>query len=146
MGLLSYDPYDIGGSAAGSLMTGGGEQTKFSSADGKFHVVFVEAPGPFANYNEAIAWVEKIRARHGISGRGATAANWATRVRPPSRDRLLAACRADMQSSAVVTLVIIAFIFWFCYRRFRPLLALQGMLLVVFAVCRWPSPGSFSAN
>ena len=133
IGLLSYDPYDISGSAVGSLMAGGDEQNRFASADGTFHVVFVEAPGPFKNYNEAIAWVAAVRdatapwrgrdgCRLGYTGSPAIAAS------------IAGSMQSDMQSSAVVTLVIIALIFWFCYRRFRPLLALQGMLVLVFGL------------
>ena len=39
-----------------------------------------------------------------------------------------------MQSSGVVTLLIIALIFWVCYRRGWPLLELQGMLLLTFVL------------
>jgi predicted exporter len=38
----------------------------------------------------------------------------------------------DMQSSGLVTLLIIALIFWLCYRRLRPLRDLQAMLVLVF--------------
>ena len=133
IGLLSYDPYDIGGSAVGAFMGGGDEQTKFASPDGKFHLVFVEAPGTFANFDKQSAWVEAIRhasaqwqerdgCRLGYTGSPAIAASIASSM------------QSDMQGSAVVTLVIIAFIFWFCYRRFRPLLALLGMLVLVFGL------------
>lgn len=133
IGLLSYDPYDIGGSAVGAFMGGGDEQTKFASPDGKFHLVFVEAPGAFANYDKQSAWVDAIRrataqwdgrdgCRLGYTGSPAIAAS------------IAGSMQSDMQGSAVVTLVIIAFIFWFCYRRFRPLLALLGMLVLVFGL------------
>ena len=133
IGLLSYDPYDISGSAVGSLMGGGGGQAKFASADGKFHVVFVEAAKPFANYNEAIAWVEAVKK---------ATAPWQERDgcrlgytgEPAITGSIAGSMDHDMRESGAVTLVIIAFIFWFCYRRFRPLLQLQAMLLLVFAL------------
>ena len=133
IGLLSYDPYDISGSAVGSLMGGGDEQTKFASADGTFHVVFVEAPGPFANYNEAIAWVAAIRqATAPWEGRDGCRLGYTGS--PAIEASIAGSMQSDMQSSAVVTLVIIALIFYFCYRRFRPLLALQAMLVLVFGL------------
>ena len=133
IGLLSYDPYDISGSAVGSLMGGGEEQTKFASADGTFHVVFVEAPGKFANYNEAIAWVDAVR-KATAPWQGRDGCRLGYTGSPAIEASIAGSMQGDMQSSAVVTLVIIAFIFWFCYRRFRPLLALQGMLVLVFAL------------
>ncbi len=39
---------------------------------------------------------------------------------------------ADMKSSGFIALAIIAAIFWLCYRRIRPLLALVGMLVITF--------------
>ncbi len=133
IGLLSYDPYDIGGSAVGSLMGGGDEQTKFASADGTFHVVFVEAPGRLANYNAAIAWVESIK-QATAQWQGRDGCRLGFTGSPAIEASIAGSMQSDMQGSAVVTLVIIAFIFWFCYRRFRPLLALQGMLVLVFGL------------
>ena len=132
IGLLSYDPYDISGSAVGSLMGGGDEQNKFASADGTFHVVFVEAPRSFANYNETIAWVDSIRRATSRWETGGCRLGYTGS--PAIEASIAGSMQSDMQSSAVVTLVIIAFIFWFCYRRFRPLLALQGMLVLVFGL------------
>ena len=40
----------------------------------------------------------------------------------------------DMQSSGLVTLLIIALVFWLCYRRAWPLLQLQAMLLLIFTL------------
>ena len=39
-----------------------------------------------------------------------------------------------MMSSGFVTLIVIALIFWLCYRRARPLLDLQAMLVLIFTV------------
>ncbi len=133
IGLLSYDPYDIGGSVVGSLMSGGDGQTKFASADGKFHVVFVEAAKPFANYNEQIAWVEAVK-KATAPWQGRDGCRLGYTGEPAITGSIAGSMDHDMRESGAVTLVIIAFIFWFCYRRFRPLLQLQAMLLLVFAV------------
>ena len=133
--LLSYDPYDISGSVVGPLMEGGGggEQSKFASADGKFHVVFVEAPGPAADYNAAIAWVELVK-RATAPWQGRDGCRLGYTGAPAIEASVAGSMQSDMQSSAPVTLVIIAFLFWLCYRRFRPLLELQAMLLLVFGL------------
>ncbi len=136
--LLGYDPYDISGSAVGSLMSGGGgEQNKFASADGKFHIIIVEAAGTkdgkFANYNEAIAWVDAVQ-RATAEWQGRDGCRLGYTGEPAITGSIAGSMQHDMQESGVVTLVVIALIFYFCYRRFRPLLELQGMLLLVFAV------------
>ena len=43
MALLSYDPFDLAGPLAGSTLMQGAQQSEFASADGTFHVVYVEA-------------------------------------------------------------------------------------------------------
>jgi hypothetical protein len=40
----------------------------------------------------------------------------------------------DMMSSGFATLLVIASIFWLCYRRARPLLYLQNMLVLIFTL------------
>ena len=133
IGLLSYDPYNIGGSAVGSLMSGGGEQGKFGSADGKFRVVFVEAAKPFANYNEAIAWVEAVK-RATAPWQGRDGCRLGYTGEPAITGSIAGSMDHDMRESGAVTLVIIALVFWFCYRRLRALLQLQAMLVLVFAL------------
>ncbi len=133
IGLLSYDPYDLGGSAVGAFTSGGEEQNKFASADGTFHVVFVEAPVVSADYNATIAWVESVR-RATAPWEGRDGCHLGYTGSPAIEASVAGSMQNDMQSSAAVTLVIIALIFWFCYRRFRPLLALQGMLVLVFGL------------
>ncbi|MBV9128317.1 MAG: MMPL family transporter, partial [Verrucomicrobia bacterium] len=135
--LRGYDPFDLTGSLAGlGLLTGAQQQqqqSEFASADGTFRVIYVEAAKPFGNYKETIAWMKEIQR---------VLAPW--RDRPGLRlgytgDPAFAASIAgsmewDMASSGVITLGVIALIFWLCYRRARPLLDLQLMLLLIFAL------------
>ncbi|MBE7210428.1 MAG: MMPL family transporter [Gluconacetobacter diazotrophicus] len=133
IGLLSYDPYDLTGSAVGSLMGAGDEQNKFASADGTFHIVLVEAAAKPANYHESIAWVEAVKSAT-APWQGRDGCRLGYTGSPAIEASISSSMQSDMQSSAAVTLVIIAGLFWFCYRRFRPLLALQAMLLLVFGL------------
>ena len=131
---MSYDPYDLGGPLVSSLMaSSGAQQSEFASADGTFHVVYVQSARNLGNYNDAIAWVEAIRAatapwqgrdgcRLGFTGEPAYVAS------------ISASMQGDMTSSGVVTMLVIALIFWGVYRRMRPLIELQVMLLVIFLV------------
>lgn len=131
--LLSYDPYNLAGAMVGSGLMSGAQQSEFSSFDGTFRVVYLEAARPFANYKENIAWIKAIRAAAaelqlpagvtlGFTGEPAFVAD------------ISGSMEWDMQSSGFVTLVIIALVFWLCYRRTRPLIELQAMLLLIFTL------------
>jgi len=128
--MLSYDPYGLA-SALPNFMAGGEQQSEFSSADGLFRVVYVDAAKHFNDYREAIEWLKKIRA---------IVAEWnASRGlkigftgEPAFVSEISAGMQFDMMSSGVITMVLISCIFWFCYRRIRPLCNLIGMLGLTF--------------
>ena len=134
IGLLSYDPYDLAGPLTASLMaSSGAQQSEFASADGLFHVIYVQAAPSLGNYNDAIAWIDAIHAatapwqgrdgcRLGFTGEPAFVAS------------ISASMQRDMSSSGLVTLLVIALIFWLVYRRVRPLAELQAMLLLIFLI------------
>ena len=131
--LLSYDPFDLAGPLAGSTLMAGAQQSEFASADGTFHVVYVEAARHFDNYNDTVAWLDKIRQLT-----DAAPAHLGCRLSFTGEPAIVASISSsmqrDMQSSGLVTLLIIALIFWGCYRRALPLLQLQGMLLLIFTL------------
>jgi predicted exporter len=131
--LSSHDPYNLAGALVGSLMAGGGPQSEFSSADGTFRVVYVYAAHPFSNYKKTIAWLKEIKKaaaasplpgnpKLGFTGEPAFVAS------------ISSSTEQDMITSGCVTLLVIALIFWFCYRRARPLFELQLMLALIFAI------------
>lgn len=130
--LRSYDPFDLAGPLAARVLGGAAPQSEFASADGTFHVVYVQAAHPFKNYRQAGAWIEAIHR---------AAAPWETGgVRlgftgePAFVSTISASTQHDMTTSGIVTMVAIALIFWLCYRRAKPLLELQSMLLIIFAL------------
>ncbi len=131
--LLSYDPFDLAGSLAGSTLMQGAQQSEFASADGTFHVVYVEAAKHFDNYNDTVAWIESIRK---LTGRATehVPCRLSFTGEPAIVASISSSMQRDMQSSGLVTLLIIALIFWLCYRRALPLLQLQGMLLLIFTL------------
>ncbi len=129
--LLSYDPYNLAGTLAESGLMSGAQQSEFSSADGTFRVIYLEAAQPFSNYKANIAWMQEIKkvaaaaalpadVRLGFTGEPAFVAD------------ISGSMEWDMRSSGFVTLLIIALIFWACYRRLRPLRDLQAMLVLIF--------------
>jgi predicted exporter len=131
--LLSYDPYGLSSSLAGAGVFGGAQKSEFSSADGKFRVVYVEAARPFSNYKQTAEWLKQIRkicsgsgvdggVKLGFTGEPAFVAEISTGM------------EWDMITSAVATLVLISLIFWLCYGQFAPLCGLLLMLLLTFVL------------
>ncbi len=131
--LRSYDPYDFAEPLASAGLMSGGQQSEFSSADGTFRVIYVEATRTFKNYKDTIAWLTRVKsiatataqplgAKLGFTGEPAFVAD------------ISGSTEWDMMSSGFVTLTVIALIFWLCYRRARPLLDLQAMLVLIFTV------------
>ncbi len=131
--LLSYDPFDLAGPLAGSTLMAGAPQSEFASADGTFHVVYVEAARHFDNYNDTVAWIEEIR-RATAPWQGKRGCRLGFTGEPAIVASISSSMQRDMQSSGLVTLLIIALIFWGCYRRAWPLWQLQAMLVLIFTL------------
>lgn len=132
--LLSYDPYNLAGVLSDAGFLGStAQQSEFSSSDGTFRVLYVVSPHNFPNYKAAIAWVKQIKQiahatvtdpsiHLGFTGEPAFVAD------------ISGSMEWDMMTSGFVTLLVIATIFWLCYRRARPLIDLQAMLLLIFTL------------
>jgi predicted exporter len=133
--LLSYDPYNLAGalSEAGFLSGSGVQQSEFSSADGTFRVVYAVSSGSFANYKAAIAWVGAVKqvARGAVND---PAVHLGFTGEPAFMADISGSMEWDMMSSGFATLLVIALIFWLCYRRARPLFDLQAMLVLIFTL------------
>lgn len=131
--LSGYDPY---GFLAAFFESGVGlpsEGSEFASADGTFRVLYVHARHPFANYTETIAWMNSIKGAVSEWSRmpGVTLGFTGE---PSFVSDISGSMEWDMKSSSFVTLLLIAVIFWACYRRMAPLLGLQLMLFVIFVL------------
>ncbi|HYR57974.1 MAG TPA: MMPL family transporter, partial [Chthoniobacteraceae bacterium] len=131
--LRSYDPFDFAAPLASAGLMSGGAQSEFSSADGAFRVIYVESARAFPNYKSTIAWLKEIK-RIAAEWRGARDIRLGFTGEPAFVADISGSTEWDMMSSGFVTLIVIALIFWLCYRRARPLLDLQAMLVLVFTV------------
>ena len=132
--LLSYDPCNLAGVLADTgFMSSGMQQSEFSSADGTFRVVYVVSPQGFKNYKATLAWVKQIGqlARSTVPD---TTVHFGFTGEPAFVADISSTMEWDMTSSAFVTLMVIALIFWLCYRRARPLIDLQAMLVLIFTL------------
>ena len=133
IGLLSYDPYDLAGPLAASALATGAQESEFASADGTFRLIYVQSARPFANYQDAGKWIEQIH-RATATWQGKNGCRLGFTGEPAFVASISSSMQGDMQSSGVVTLLVIALIFWVCYGRGWPLLELQGMLLLIFVL------------
>lgn len=136
---LGYDPYGLTrlpesvASAAPSV--GAGEEL-FTSPDGTYRLVFVEAKPDIVSYRACRAWlseVERIVAEAKRSG--LVAANVAIQFtgRPAFVTEIAGGMERDMTGSASGTLLVIGVLFWLTHRRLRPLIWLLILLLAILA-------------
>lgn len=133
LALGSHDPYGLAAPLADSGLLAESRQSEFSSADGTFRAIYIEAAKPFASYKAAIAWMRAIK-EEAARWRGPQNVKLGFTGEPAFVADISGTTERDMVSSGVVTLFVIALIFWLCYRRARPLVDLQAMLLVIFTV------------
>lgn len=128
---LSYDPLELtrlpGDDNASGI--GSGEQL-FVSGDGKFRVLFVEARPALANYKQCRAWLEQI-------GQVVAQQNLPKDIRvrytgrPAFVTEIAGGMERDMTGSAGGTLLTIGILFYLTHRRFRPLVWLLTLLVVI---------------
>jgi len=129
--MLGYDPLGFTRALDFQRFAQGARQSEFSSADGLFRVLYVLAPEKLRNYKDNIAWIAALRGAC-EQWRGARAVRLGFTGEPAFVADIAGTMDWDMSSSGVVTLAVIAVIFWLCFRQARPLLALQAMLVLIF--------------
>jgi len=126
---LSYDPYGLSSPLSDAGVFDGAQKSEFSSTDGKFRAVYVEAARPFSNYKQTDAWLKQIREICLMSGGGV---KLGFTGEPAFVAEISTGMEWDMITSALATLVLISLIFWICYGQFAPLRWLLAMLLLTF--------------
>jgi len=133
LAMASLDPYDLSATLANSDPLAQSQHSEFASAEGNFRVLYVEAVKPFENYKATIAWSKAIKQE---------AARWCGQRNvklgftggPAFVADISGSMEWDMMSSGAITLVVIALIFWLCYRRAQPMLILLVLLILIFTV------------
>jgi len=139
IGRLSYDPFGftrlpetgLGGDAMFGMQPEG-----FASVDGTFRVMFVEARGELLNFRASAAWLDKIKA---TVSRCQNSPEWPGKVTvrytgaPAFIAEIGTGMERDMQGSALCTLVLIAGLFWWAHRSWRPLMWIIALLLLIIA-------------
>ncbi len=137
MVMQAHDPFGfLQHPAVTQLMAGGQGGEAFESADGRSHLVFLNAPRALEGYRGADQWLNEIRAsirtwQQEEEGKG-------LHVRltgePAFSSEIGVAMERDLSGSISITLGLIGILFWWMQRRFSLLLGLMGLLVIVIAV------------
>ena len=161
LGRLQYDPYNLMSLSAISSVanfSNGQSQQMFASADGKFRVLYVESAVNLSGYRECERWLNEI---YGVVGQ-ATGTPRATRAEPGGSAtgeggtpalhndlwkgvtigytgrpvfvvEVATSMQNDMSHSVGATSTIIAILFYLMHRRWRPMLWLLALLMMILA-------------
>jgi predicted exporter/lauroyl/myristoyl acyltransferase len=131
---LPHDPFDL--MQVPDALSGTDERDLFSSSDGTFRLVFVQAASPLKNYRECQEWLVKVR--NAIHVRE-TEMNFTGG--PAFSAEIAGSMEGDMRTSVLGTMAVVALMFWLAHRRWRPLLWLVVLLAVIllgtFALAGW---------
>ncbi|HEV2318719.1 MAG TPA: MMPL family transporter, partial [Verrucomicrobiae bacterium] len=144
LGRLQYDPYNLMTLPAISSVanfSNGQNQQMFASANGKFRVVYVESAVKLSGYRECETWLNAIYAI--VNGERAQAAQRAVSAdtwkgvdlrytgRPVFVVEVATSMQRDMSHSVGATSTIIAILFYLMHRRWRPMLWLLALLMLI---------------
>lgn len=137
MVMQAHDPFGfLDQPAVGALIASSGQGGEaFESADGRFHLLFADAPQPIDGYRTADEWLKSVRksvaAWQAADGHGLTVRFTGE---PAFSSEIGRAMENDLSGSISITLGLIGILFWWMQRRFSLLLGLIGVLVLVFAV------------
>ncbi len=131
---LSYDPYALTRlpeNVAGTISGFGSGQELFTSADGTFRIIFVTARHELTGYRECIAWFNAVKTTINITLPSNERVNIGYTGRPAFTAEISGSMQQDMILSVGATALIIAILFWFAHRRFKPMLWLLALLALI---------------
>src|SRR5581483_1581094 len=137
IGRLSYDPFGLTRlpeKTASAAPAFGQGQELFSSSDGTFRVLFVQARGELRTYRDCANWLAQIKALTGAALKklpDAGALKSAYTGRPAFVAEIATGMERDMTKSMGGTAVIIAVLFWLAHRRIKPMLWLLVLLALI---------------
>lgn len=143
--MRTYDPLGFtelpGGLESNSLLSGSGNADPFTSEDGTFRMLYVNAAAEdFENYTGIIAWIDQLESvietwrqkfleeypdfadvdlSIGITGK------------PSFIAEVSSGMERDMRGSMAFTSIFIFILFWIIHRRIKPLLWLVSMLVLI---------------
>lgn len=137
MVMKSHDPFGyLRHPSVAALTSSSGEGGEaFESADGRSHLLFVEAPTEIDGYRSAEAWIIKVKAAV-AEWQKADGGNLKLRYtgEPAFSSEIGRAMETDLSGSIAITMGLIGLLFWWMQRRLSLLLGLTVILTLVFAI------------
>ncbi|MGH7968685.1 MAG: MMPL family transporter, partial [Limisphaerales bacterium] len=134
---MSYDPFGITRlpeTTAGAAPSFAQGQEMFSSADGSFRILFVQAREELRTYHQCAAWLEKVKsiASEALSSRPELSkVRLGYTGRPAFYSEVALGMQHDITTSVGGTAAIIAVLFWLAHRRVKPMLWLLALLGII---------------
>ncbi len=140
-----FDPFDLLTMPALTNLasfSGGQSRQMFASPDGKFRLLYVESAVDLGSYRSCERWLKSIHAvvdsqlnaNAGPQDNGAPATNGVVARytgRPVFVEEIATSMQRDMSHSVGATSIIIALLFWLTHRRWRPMLWLLALLMLI---------------
>lgn len=139
LAMRGYDPLGLSRlpETGASAMPGFGSGSEFfASEDGKFRLVFAEAARDLTSYKDCVRWLEEVKrviegARSSDTFPASVAVNYTGR--PAFVAEIAGGMERDLAGPSVGTLAVIAILFYYAHRRWRPLLWLIALLILILA-------------
>jgi len=108
----------------------------FASADGKYRLLYVESAVDLSGYRECERWLKAIHTAVAQLQSGAAKDQWKDVTvrytgRPVFVQEIATSMQHDMSHSVGITSSIIALLFWLTHRRWKPMLWLLALLMVI---------------
>lgn len=126
----SYDPLGLLDSLDASAMSAlEGSMFGLVSEDGLFRLLLVTPATSVGNYKSAEAWLKQIKAEI-AAWRGDQKITLRYTGEPAFQAEIGAGIEKDMSSTIGITEVLIAVLFWIMFRRLKPLIWIQGLLML----------------
>ena len=134
-----FDPFDLLTMPAltnlASFSTDQSQQM-FASSDGKFRLLYVESAVDLGSYRSCESWLKSIHAtvdglRAGQTNEDGQGVVVRYTGRPVFVEEIATSMQRDMSHSVGATSVIIALLFWLTHRRWRPMLWLLALLMLI---------------
>jgi predicted RND superfamily exporter protein/lauroyl/myristoyl acyltransferase len=134
IGQLSYDPFGLtrlpeSAQTAAPSFTQGNEM--FSSPDGTFRMIFVQASHDLRTYHDCDKWLKQVQVAIASGGPVTNGVSVAFTGRPAFVAEVALGMQHDMTESIGGTSIIIAILFWIAHRRLKPMLWLLTLLALI---------------
>ena len=135
-----YDPYALmrlPESVSGGMSAVGSGMELFSSPDGAFRLVFVEAVTNLVTYRDCIRWIRSVKE---VVARAAQQESFSSDLkinytgRPAFVAEIAGAMEKDLAGPSVGTVAVIALLFYVSHRRWRPLVWLLVLLALILGL------------